>query len=135
MNTNQIKMLRSIIKQEIEAAGINGMEHGVWGWAERQLDESWAEFQESFTNEAREDAPWLNCADTPLSPAAQAVLDACQLASIDDALTTAAVLRTTAHQIFNIRWKGRVDPEPLLNVGIAWACDALHALANELEAQ
>jgi len=63
MNTNQIKMLRSIIKQEIEAAGIDGMEHGVWGWAERQLDESWAEFQESFTNEVREDAPWLNCAD------------------------------------------------------------------------
>lgn len=41
-------MLRSIIKQEIEAAGIDGMEHGAWGWAERQLDESWAEFQQSM---------------------------------------------------------------------------------------
>ena len=63
MNADQIKMLRSIIKQEIEAAGIDGMEHGVQGWAERQLDESWAEFKESFTNEAREDVPWLDCAD------------------------------------------------------------------------
>jgi len=93
MNANQIKMLRSIIKQEIEAAGIDGMEHGVWGWAERQLDESWAEFQQSLLmpdeNEYTayesieelfedlhadekiwlkkklnaEDAPWLNCAD------------------------------------------------------------------------
>ena len=63
MNANQIKMLRSIIKQEIEAAGIDGMEHGVWGWAERQLDESWAEFQESFTNEVHEDAPWHDCVD------------------------------------------------------------------------
>lgn len=93
MNANQIKMLRSIIKQEIEAAGIDGMEHGAWGWAERQLDESWAEFQQSLLmpdeneytayesiEELFEDlhadekiwlkkkldaegAPWLNCDD------------------------------------------------------------------------
>ena len=63
MNADQIKMLRSIIKQEIEAAGIDGMEHGAWGWAERQLDESWAEFQESFINEVPEDTPWIDCAD------------------------------------------------------------------------
>jgi len=56
-------MLRFIIKQEIEAAGIDGMEHGVWGWAERQLDESWAAFQESFANEVHEDAPWHDCVD------------------------------------------------------------------------
>jgi len=31
MTEEQIKMLRFIIKQEIEAAGIDGMEHGVWG--------------------------------------------------------------------------------------------------------
>jgi hypothetical protein len=24
------------------------MEHGQWGWAEKQLDEGWKEFQESF---------------------------------------------------------------------------------------
>jgi len=63
MNANQIKMLRSIIKQEIEAAGIDGMEHGAWGWAEKQLDKDWEEFQESFINEVSENIPWLNCAD------------------------------------------------------------------------
>jgi hypothetical protein len=51
MNADQIKMLRFIIKQEIEAAGIDGMEHGAWGWAEKQLDKDWAEFQESFTKD------------------------------------------------------------------------------------
>jgi phosphoglycolate phosphatase-like HAD superfamily hydrolase len=50
MNNKQIKMLRFIVKQEIEAAGIDGMEHGAWGWAEKQLDENWKEFQESFTD-------------------------------------------------------------------------------------
>ncbi len=51
MNKNQIEMLRSIVKQEIEAAAIDSLyEHGVWGWAEKQLDESWKDFQESFTD-------------------------------------------------------------------------------------
>jgi hypothetical protein len=50
MTDKQIKMLRSIIKQEIEAAGIDGMEHGAWGWAEKQLNEDWKKFQESFTD-------------------------------------------------------------------------------------
>ena len=59
MNQEQIKMLRRLIQDEIECAGINGMEHGVWGWAEKQLDKGWAEFQESF----HDDAPWLDCAD------------------------------------------------------------------------
>ena len=63
MNADQIKMLRSIIKQEIEAADIDGMEHGAWGWAEKQLDKDWKEFQESFINEVSEDTPWLDCAD------------------------------------------------------------------------
>ena len=63
MNADQIKMLRFIIKQEIEAAGIDGMEHGAWGWAERQLDKDWEEFRESFTNEVPEYTPWLDCAD------------------------------------------------------------------------
>jgi len=43
-------MLRFLIKQEIEAAGIDGMEHGAWGWAEKQLDENWKKFQQSFTD-------------------------------------------------------------------------------------
>ncbi len=63
MNANQIKMLRSIIKQEIEAAGIDGMEHGAWGWAEKQLDKDWEEFQESFINEILKNTPWHDCAD------------------------------------------------------------------------
>ena len=93
MTEEQIKMLRSIIKQEIEAAGIDGMEHGVWGWAEKELDKDWKEFQESFGDSDEqeyvafntieelfedlhadekiwlkkklnaEDTPWLNCAD------------------------------------------------------------------------
>jgi hypothetical protein len=50
MNKHQIEMLRSIVKQEIEAASIDGMEHGAWGWAEGQLDKRWKDFQESFTD-------------------------------------------------------------------------------------
>ena len=48
MTKEQIEMLRFIIKQEIEAAGIDGMEHGAWGWAEKQLDENWEKFRKSF---------------------------------------------------------------------------------------
>ena len=48
MTEEQIEMLRFLIKEEIEAAGIDGMEHGVWGWAEKQLDENWEVFRKSF---------------------------------------------------------------------------------------
>ena len=48
MTEEQIEMLRFLIKDEIEAAGIDGMEHGAWGWAEKQLDEGWKKFKESF---------------------------------------------------------------------------------------
>jgi len=48
MTEEQIKMLRRLIKDEIECAQIDGMEHGQWGWAEKQLDEGWKQFQESF---------------------------------------------------------------------------------------
>ena len=48
MTEEQIGMLRVIIKQEINAAGIDGREHGVWGWAEKQLDENWEKFRKSF---------------------------------------------------------------------------------------
>lgn len=41
-------MLRSLIKNEIDAANIDGMEHGAWGWAEKHLNESWKEFIKSF---------------------------------------------------------------------------------------
>jgi len=48
MTDEQITMLRRLIKDEIDAAQIDGMEHGQWGWAEKQLDKNWKEFQESF---------------------------------------------------------------------------------------
>jgi hypothetical protein len=44
----QIKILRRAIQQEIEVASIDGMEHGAWGFAEKQANEMWKEFQESF---------------------------------------------------------------------------------------
>ena len=51
MNKHQIEMLRSIVKQEIEAAAIGSCyEHGVWGWAEKQLDEDWEKLQQSFND-------------------------------------------------------------------------------------
>jgi hypothetical protein len=51
MNKHQIEMLRSIVKQEIEAAAIDSCyEHGVWGWAEKQLDEDWEKLQQSFND-------------------------------------------------------------------------------------
>jgi hypothetical protein len=48
MTEDQIEMLRWLIKGEIEAAKIDGFEHGAWGWAEKRLDENWKEFQDSF---------------------------------------------------------------------------------------
>jgi hypothetical protein len=50
MTKEQIEMLRDLIKSEIDAAGIDGMEHGAWGWAESQLDKGWETFVESFNN-------------------------------------------------------------------------------------
>jgi hypothetical protein len=51
MTEEQIQMLRGLIRYEVESAQIDGMEHGAWGWAEKQLDEGWKTFQESFSNE------------------------------------------------------------------------------------
>jgi len=49
MTEEQIDMLRHLIKQEIDAAQIDGMEHGAWGWADKQLEEGWQTFIDSFT--------------------------------------------------------------------------------------
>lgn len=49
MTEDQVKMLRHLIQSEIEYAQIDGMEHGQWGWAEKQLDEGWKTFIDSFT--------------------------------------------------------------------------------------
>ena len=48
MTDEQIEMLRRLIQDEIECAKIDGFEHGVWGWAEKQLDEGWETFKETF---------------------------------------------------------------------------------------
>jgi hypothetical protein len=48
MTEEQIAMLRRLIQDEIEVAGVDGMEHGVWGFMDSQLDKRWKEFQESF---------------------------------------------------------------------------------------
>ena len=51
MTDEQIQMLRRLIQDEIEVAGVDGMEHGVWGWMDSQLDKRWKEFQESFNEQ------------------------------------------------------------------------------------
>ena len=51
MTEEQINMLRRLIQDEIEVAGVDGMEHGVWGYMDSQLDKRWKEFQESFNEE------------------------------------------------------------------------------------
>jgi hypothetical protein len=48
LTEEQLDLLRCLIKQEIDAAQIDGMEHGVWGWADKQLEERWKEFKDSF---------------------------------------------------------------------------------------
>ena len=51
MTDEQIGMLRRLIQDEVEVAGVDGMEHGVWGFMDSQLDKRWKEFQESFNEE------------------------------------------------------------------------------------
>ena len=48
MTEEQLYLLRYLIKQEIDAARIDGMEHGSWGWADKQLEEGWKCFKDSF---------------------------------------------------------------------------------------
>ena len=62
---------------------------------------------------------------TPLSPAAQTVLDAYRDADIDDEATAAAVLRAAADQLQECK------PRP--SIGIDWSSSKLYAIANELE--
>jgi len=54
MTDEQIKLLRLAVQQEIEYASIDGFEHGAWGWAEKDADKLWKEFQESFGKEGNE---------------------------------------------------------------------------------
>ena len=48
MTDEQIELLRRAIQREVEYASIDGMEHGAWGFAEKDADAIWKEFQESF---------------------------------------------------------------------------------------
>ncbi len=51
MTNEQIEMLRRLIQAEIDCAKIDGFEHGVWGWAEFQLNEGWEEFRKTFDSD------------------------------------------------------------------------------------
>lgn len=48
MTEEQLDHLRHLIKQEIDAARIDSMEHGAWGWADKQLEEGWKDLKASF---------------------------------------------------------------------------------------
>lgn len=48
MTEEQLDALRHLVKQEIEAAQIDGMEHGSWGWADKMLEEGWQDLKDSF---------------------------------------------------------------------------------------
>jgi len=48
MTDEQIELLRRAIQREVEYASIDGFEHGAWGFAEKDADAIWKEFQESF---------------------------------------------------------------------------------------
>ena len=48
MTEEQLDALRHLIKQEIDAAQIDGMEHGAWGWADKMLEEGWQDLKDSF---------------------------------------------------------------------------------------
>ena len=48
MTEEQIDMLRRLIQDEIEVAAVDGMEHGVWGYMDSQLDKRWKTFIDSF---------------------------------------------------------------------------------------
>ena len=71
---------------------------------------------------------------TKFSPAAQAVLDAYRNADIKDETSVAAVLHTAASQLLAVQWNGQIPVSATEQIGINWARDALHVLANELEA-
>jgi len=79
---------------------------------------------------------------TELSPSAKAVLDAANGACCfapDDELNDSrwiagAVLRTAANRLLTVRWSGQMPVGATEQIGINWARDALHVLANELEA-
>ena len=86
--------------------------------------------------------PWIHMTNpTPLSPAAQAVLDAYYTEAdlrnreVTDHEMLAAALHAAASQLLAVQWNQQIPADTTHQLGINWARDALHALANELEAQ
>jgi hypothetical protein len=73
-----------------------------------------------------------------LSPAARAVLDAAMRYEINPECYSreiaAAALRAAADQLLAVEWEGQIPADTVHQLGINWARDALHVLANELEA-
>lgn len=84
---------------------------------------------------------------TELSPSAKAVLTAVTLKKYnvppeglpafaeEMAPLIAAALHAAAYQLLAVQWKGQMPISATEQIGINWARDALHVLANELEAQ
>lgn len=75
-----------------------------------------------------------------LSPAAEAVLDAYSNHWTVDPYEVspeglAAALRAAAGQILAVEWNGQIPADTEHQLGVNWARDALHVLANELEGQ
>lgn len=83
---------------------------------------------------------------TKLSPAAQAVLNAYRDLSwtpdeedngryykFSHKAGMAAALRAAANQLLGVQWDGQIPADKPHRLGINWARDALHTLANELD--
>ena len=71
---------------------------------------------------------------TKLSPAAHAVYVAFEDATTPEA-ALAAALHAAASQLLAVQWKGQIPVSATEQIGINWARDALHVLANKLESQ
>ena len=81
-----------------------------------------------------------------LSPSARAVLTAVTLKKYDVppeglpafaeemAPLIAAALHAAAYQLLAVQWNAQIPVSATEQIGINWARDALHVLANELEA-
>jgi hypothetical protein len=72
-----------------------------------------------------------------LSPPAKAVLAAAF--SVENESDTipmiAAALHAAASQLLAVQWNRQIPADAAQQIGINWARDALHVLANELQAQ
>jgi hypothetical protein len=80
---------------------------------------------------------------TELSPAARAVFQSfnSKFEWVEDGVpgpqfkAIAAALHAAASQLLAVQWNGQIPADATHQLGINWARDALHVLANELETQ